>query len=204
MTVNNQDKRRIKGEQMRQSILVAAIDIISSDGIEQVSAAKIAALIGTSKSNIFHHFKTREAILLGVHDFIYDGFEDSFSLTETDFKVYLTKLGEPLFSSQEGIQLYKAFYAFYNEGLFNEVFRKRLEESTALLLSMIERQLTSICGFQGLSVASEHIKAVALGILCFLDGSGLHHMLNPSLSRIEEVWKIQIDFWQDYLLRHKE
>lgn len=201
MDTVKEDKRLKKGEQMRHSILLAAIDIISSEGIGQVSAAKIAAAIGTSKSNIFHHFKTKEAILLGVHDFIYEGFEMSFSVDKTDLKTYLTKLGDALLGSQEDMRIYKAFYAFYNEGLFVEIFRKRLEESTALLLQMIEHQLTSICADQGLvnSQIKERIKIVALGILCFLDGGGLHHMLNPSLTRLDEVWNMQIEFWENYL-----
>jgi len=201
MENTKQDKRLIKGEQMRQSILLDAIDIISSEGISQVSAAKIAASIGTSKSNIFHHFKTSEAILLGVHDFIYEGFEASFSLSETDLKVYLTKLGESLFTSKENMRIYKAFYAFYNEGLFNVTFKKRLDDSTALLLRMIGLQLASICAHQGIEdlQLSERIKIVSLGILCFLDGGGLHHMLNPELEHLDDVWKLQMAMWVDYL-----
>lgn len=201
MDIMKEDKRFIKGEQMRHSILLAAIDIISSEGIGQVSAAKIAASIGTSKSNVFHHFKTKEAILLGVHDYIFEGFEISFSVDETDLKTYLTKLGEALLGSQEDMRIYKAFYAFYNEGLFVETFRKKLEESTALLLRMIEHQLTSICVYQGLvaSQIEERIKIVALGILCILDGGGLHHMLNPSLARLDDVWNMQIECWEKYL-----
>lgn len=203
MENTKQDKRLIKGEQMRQAILLAAIDIISSEGISQVSAAKIAASIGTSKSNIFHHFKTSETILLGVHDFIYEGFEASFSLSETDVKIYLTKLGESLFTSQENMRNYKAFYAFYNEGLFNDTFRMRLEESTALLLRMIGLQLASICAHQGIEYPqlSERIKIVALGILCFLDGGGLHHMLNPNLKYLDDVWHLQMDMWVGYLTK---
>jgi AcrR family transcriptional regulator len=201
MDTMKEDKRLIKGEQMRQSILLAAIDIISNEGIGQVSAAKIAASIGTSKSNIFHHFNTKEAILLGVHDFIYEGFEMSFSVDETDLKTYLDKLGEALFGNHEDMRIYKAFYAFYNEGLFVETFRKRLEESTSLLLRMIEHQLSSICAHQGFDnlLIKERIKIVSLGILCFLDGGGLHHMLNPSLTHLDDVWKMQIEFWENYL-----
>lgn len=195
------DKRLIKGEQMRHAILLAAIEIISTDGIVQVSAAKIAALIGTSKSNIFHHFKSREAILIGVHDFICEGFDSAFSLPDTDFRGYLLKLGDVLFSSEEEVQMYKAFYAFYNEGLFVETFKERLKESTTLMIQRIEQQITQIIGNS--ATASEdldhRIKVVALGILCFLDGAGLHHMLNPDLEHLKATWYLQIEAWNHYL-----
>ena len=195
------DKRLIKGEQMRHAILLAAIEIISTDGIVQVSAAKIAALIGTSKSNVFHHFKSREAILIGVHDFICEGFDSAFSLADSDFRGYLLKLGDVLFSSEEEVQMYKAFYAFYNEGLFVETFKDRLKESTTLMIQRIEQQITQIIGNSATaSEALEHrIKVVALGILCFLDGAGLHHMLNPNLEHLKDTWHLQIEAWSHYL-----
>lgn len=195
------DKRLIKGEQMRHAILLAAIEIISTDGIVQVSAAKIAALIGTSKSNVFHHFKSREAILIGVHDFICEGFDSAFSLGDSDFRGYLLKLGDVLFSSEEEVQMYKAFYAFYNEGLFVETFKDRLKESTTLMIQRIEQQITQIIGNSATaSEALEHrIKVVALGILCFLDGAGLHHMLNPNLEHLKDTWHLQIEAWSHYL-----
>lgn len=195
------DKRLIKGEQMRQAILMAAIEIISTEGIVQVSAAKIAALIGTSKSNVFHHFKTREAIIIGVYDYICEGFDAAFSIADTDFRGYLLKLGEVLFASEEEAQMYKAFYAFYNEGLFVETFKERLKESTTVMIHGIEQQIAQILGNSGKASddLDHRIKVVALGILCFLDGAGLHHMLNPNLEHLKEAWLLQIDAWNHYL-----
>lgn len=201
MDENKQDKRLIKGEQMRQAIMESAIEMISSEGIEHVSAAKIAAVIGTSKSNVFHHYKTREAILLGVHDYIYEGFKSSFATDATNLKTYMTGLGEALFGSHESLHIYKAFYAFYNEGLFNPTFRERLTESTAHLLDSIEYELTRLCKDQGIkdSDLNERIKIVSHSLLCFLDGAGLHYMLNPELVYLKEAWKLQTKLWKKYL-----
>ena len=186
---------------MRQAILMAAIEIISTDGIVQVSAAKIAALIGTSKSNVFHHFKSREAILIGVHDFICEGFDAAFSIVDTDLSGYLLKLGDVLFSSEEEVKMYKAFYAFYNEGLFVETFKERLLDSTTRMIHGIEQQITQIIGhsFKAYDDLERRIKVVALGILCFLDGAGLHHMLNPNLEHLKDAWLLQIEAWNQYL-----
>ncbi|HAS75003.1 MAG TPA: hypothetical protein DCS67_12735 [Clostridiales bacterium UBA8960] len=201
MDEKGQDKRLAKGEQMRQAILETAIEIIGSNGIEHVSAAKIASAIGTSKSNVFHHFKTREAILLGVHDYIYEGFKSSFVSSASSLKAYLTGLGDALFDTQEDMIVYKAFYAFYNEGLFNPVFSERLTASTSHLLKSIEQELTRICAEQGIkgSDLNERIKIVSHGILCFLDGAGLHFMLNPELTYLKESWKLQVRLWKKYL-----
>lgn len=195
------DKRLARGEQMRQAILETTIEMIGNDGIEHVSAAKIASAIGTSKSNVFHHFKTREAILLGVHDYIYEGFKSSFLTEASSLKTYLTSLGEALFGNQEDMRIYKAFYAFYNEGLFNNTFRERLTESTSQLLGSIELKLIGICAGQGIEGKglNERIKVVSHGILCFLDGAGLHYILHPELTHLKEAWKLQVNFWEQYL-----
>lgn len=196
-----QDKRLLKGEQMRQAILETAIEIIGSNGIKNVSAAKIASAIGTSKSNVFHHFKTREAILLDVHNYIYEGFKSLFVTSASSLKSYLTGLGDALFGSQEDIFIYKAFYAFYNEGLFNPAFSERLTISTSHLLRSIEQELTRICAEQGVKDgdSNERIGIVSHGILCFLDGAGLHFMLNPELTYLKEAWKLQVRLWEKYL-----
>ena len=66
---------------------------------------------------------------------------------------------------------------------------------------MIGLQLASICAHQGIEnpKLNERIKIVALGILCFLDGGGLQHMLNPELEYLDDVWKLQMAMWVDYL-----
>lgn len=195
------DKRLLKGEQMKRAILEHAIEIICNEGIMHVSAAKIAASIGTSKSNVFHHFKTREAILIGVHDYIFEAFKQSFAPVESDFKTFLSTLGDALFVPTEETKIYKAFFAFYNEGLFTTLFQDRLSTSTATMIQLIEDQLTCFCDRAQLTDphTKERIKVVSHGILAFMDGLGLHHMLSPNQDALHQVWEVQITLWEPYL-----
>ena len=198
MTNRKKDKRLIKGRQTRQEVLSAAIDIITGEGIDQVSASKISAMIGTSKSNVFYHFKTRDAILRGVYQYIFDELKASFILKETDFKTYMMNLGQSLFDHPEDLPIYKAFFAFYNVGLFDETFRDMLKESTEGILDLIEEQLSFFVEQRGFESDGkrEEIKVVAMGILCFIDGAGLHYLLNPSLPYLQETWNNQILMWE--------
>lgn len=201
-----QDKRLIKGQKMRQTILMTALEIISTDGLGKISATHIADAIGTSKSNIFHHFQTKEAILLEAYNFLCEGFSEMFSPPVSTLPEYLSHLGAQLFGAKTAEDpaqhYYKAFYAYYNEGLFNETYKVKLNQSTALLLTGLKSQLVA------LSSASNHTEEVlhhraevaALGILSFLDGSGLHLMLNPTLELMSEVWQLQSQNWVTYLL----
>lgn len=201
-----QDKRLIKGQKMRQTILLAALEIISLDGLGKISATHIAQAIGTSKSNIFHHFQTKEAILLETYDFLCEGFSQMFNPPVSTLPEYLSHLGAQLFGAKAAEDpnrhYYKAFYAYYNEGLFNDTYKTKLNQSTALLLSALKAQLITFSSASKLSeeVLNHRAEVAALGILSFLDGSGLHLMLNPSLELIEEVWQIQSRNWENYLL----
>ena len=201
-----EDKRVLKGELMRVAILDAAIQLIANEGIEHVSAAKIASAIGTSKSNVFHHYKTREAILLGVHDYISEGFEEGLHFEADSLESYFAMVGEALFEGDQNLNLYKAFFAFYNEGLFNDVLRERLKSSTERLLETFERNLHEVClrseqfdyGFS--ETLENKIKVVSYNMLCFLDGVGLHWMLNPEQEYLQRAWRLQVGFWVAFLM----
>jgi TetR/AcrR family transcriptional regulator len=57
------DPRRSAGE---KAILDAAIRLFSECGYDGVSMRQIAAAAGVSKSNIYHHFASKEALYLGI------------------------------------------------------------------------------------------------------------------------------------------
>ncbi len=49
-----------------RSILDAATELFAEEGFEPVSVARIAARAGVCKANVFHHFESKEALLLAV------------------------------------------------------------------------------------------------------------------------------------------
>lgn len=64
MTKEKRREREI--EEMRELILLAASDIIASEGIDKLSIRKIAKKIEYSPSIIYHYFKDKEEILNNV------------------------------------------------------------------------------------------------------------------------------------------
>jgi len=55
-----------KGERTREAILDAAVDLASIDGIEGLSIGELAKRTGMSKSGLFRHFGSREALQTAV------------------------------------------------------------------------------------------------------------------------------------------
>ncbi len=64
-----------KGEQTRASILDAALDIASRDGLEGLTIGSLAERMGMSKSGVFAHFGSREDLQIDVLKLYHHQFE---------------------------------------------------------------------------------------------------------------------------------
>jgi AcrR family transcriptional regulator len=65
---------------MRQSnrtkILTAAITVVEREGVTGVTFDSVAAESGLTKGGLLYHFPTRDALLLGMHQHLAQGWED--------------------------------------------------------------------------------------------------------------------------------
>jgi AcrR family transcriptional regulator len=62
------DGRRRRGNRTRESILQAAADLASVDGLEGLTIGRLAAELGMSKSGLFAHFGSKEELQLATID----------------------------------------------------------------------------------------------------------------------------------------
>src|SRR5271166_278630 len=63
---SNTSKRESKGEQTRRAIISRALAIVSDVGYEGLSIGVLAEQTKLSKSGLFAHFRSKEALQLGV------------------------------------------------------------------------------------------------------------------------------------------
>lgn len=59
-------KRKNNPELARHNLLIAAKDIMLSQGIANLSMQKVADFAGISKGGLFHHFKNKDELIAGV------------------------------------------------------------------------------------------------------------------------------------------
>ncbi|WP_409344573.1 TetR/AcrR family transcriptional regulator [Paenibacillus sp. MBLB4367] len=190
MDTNPLDKRMEKGEQTRARILNAAIAVIAEKGIKEVSAAKLASATGVSKSNIFHHFKSVDEILIGVLHIIFNELLESMTRAYPDTEQFLNALGDAIFHvPEEDRRLFKAFFSFYYEGMFNAEFQKALDSYLNQITQLIQNRLARLASR---SVAEETVQAAASLVLSSLDGMGLHFLLNGNAAHYERAWRLQV------------
>lgn len=199
MTSKNNDKRLAKGEETYNKILLSAIDIISESGVSGITASKLSALSQVSKSNIFHHFKSTqdipEAVLKLIFNELIRPIDDS---TIENLDEFLKYLGSSIVSvSEEYKKIYKSFFSFYHESMFNETYGKimndYLDTSKISLIHQIKR-------YSKKSLTDHELCAISTLILATLDGVGLHILMQGRNDEYLESWNLQVKFictWLD-------
>ncbi|MFL6115182.1 MAG: TetR/AcrR family transcriptional regulator [Catenulispora sp.] len=63
-----------KGEQTRRAVLEAAMEVAASSGLASLTIGSLAERTGLSKSGLFAHFKSKEALQLQVLEFAGEAF----------------------------------------------------------------------------------------------------------------------------------
>jgi AcrR family transcriptional regulator len=66
MSATTERRRRSDGERSRQTILRAAANLATVDGLEGISIGNLAAHIGMSKSGLYAHFRSKEQLQLAT------------------------------------------------------------------------------------------------------------------------------------------
>jgi AcrR family transcriptional regulator len=66
IVVEELDGRRARGKRTRESILQAAVDLASVEGLEGLTIGRLATELGMSKSGLFAHFGSKEELQLAT------------------------------------------------------------------------------------------------------------------------------------------
>jgi AcrR family transcriptional regulator len=64
----SQDGRLIRGERTRTAVLDRALLLATSDGLDGLSLGRLSEALGISKSGLFAHWRSKEALQLAVID----------------------------------------------------------------------------------------------------------------------------------------
>jgi AcrR family transcriptional regulator len=81
--------RKAHGERTRQSILEAAVDIASAEGLEGLTIGRLAAETGMSKSGLFAHFGSKEELQLAT--------------VEAAREIFIREVVRPAFEAEQGL-----------------------------------------------------------------------------------------------------
>jgi AcrR family transcriptional regulator len=82
--------RKAKGERTRQTILEAAVDVASAEGLEGLTIGRLASKLSMSKSGLFAHFGSKEELQLAT--------------IEAARSIFVREVIRPAFEAAHGMQ----------------------------------------------------------------------------------------------------
>lgn len=188
-----EDLRVAKGNETKERIIYVAMVLISTNGVDGLSAKKIADELKISKSNIFHHFGSIDLLLETIFKSIVENLTDAISLYEgKDLESFLHYLGEGVSTLQPEERLaYAVLLNFYNTCLHNDAYNKILLTSRDKMVESIANQLEKYS-----SLEREALLNISQMMVMTLDGFGLSYLLNPEDERLEACWILQVKAWK--------
>jgi len=190
------DQRIIKGNETKKHIINASMKIISEEGIEGLSAKKVADLSKISKSTIFHHYSSVEGILDEIFKSMLSYLVEPIKAQKAPaLEDFLFSLGESIYSlSDEDKLTYSVLLNFYISCLHNKKYRSALIKAKEEMIDAIADQLSRYTSQKRKSLLS-----IAEMIIMTLDGYGLHFLLDSDSNTVKEIWALQVKSWQALL-----
>lgn len=118
------NKKQLQSEQTRRRIVDAARALFAQKGYKATSIEDIIAATGTSKGNLYYHFKSKEGLFLYLLDEWDREWEEKWEAKESQFKTSSEKLfglAELLVYDDLNHPLTKASDEFFNQEKTSEI-----------------------------------------------------------------------------------
>ncbi len=160
----------------KNEILHAAMQLFAVKGYEKSSMAEVAAMTGTTGSNIFYHYRTKEDILLAILRKVKDELLDAFK-AETGCREYETGMGllEGLaaaylnLSSTHRDWFMLLHHRFpYEMAAVNPTCREHLEAIHACIIDLLEQAIRR--GQSDGSIVNTSPQKAAMIVYAMVDG----------------------------------
>jgi len=155
----------IRQEQIKQAV----IDIISTDGLKNLSTRNLALRIGMSEGSIFRHFKTKKDIIISIFNDIQDNFIGELKIiagSDEKPSIRLTKYLSGTIkyhTDNKGINMLLFSEASYkNDPELKKRLQQIFNDQKKFVMEIIEDGITS--GIWDENVVVENVALMYLGI----------------------------------------
>ena len=180
-------KSRLEQSQnTKRSILLAAYEIVRQDGVDQLSANKIAEAAGISKGGFFHHFRQVDDLYLYMLDELMVSLRRSAPVEDHDTLASLIDyLAESLIalrkSSPETIAMLLYFFSLCQQ---NPEYLHRMQSASRQMFSAWVNQLAILMES---GTTSETMDEIIRLIDSFFLGFAIHSLLFDDVDRYRKL-----------------
>ena len=178
-------------ERSRTAILAAATDLFARKGYDATTTEEIATNAGISKGLIYHHFKSKEAVLEGLLDHIMELTLDIPALRSGSLEERRAALVGFIHSWFQNIRtnpaLVKLGIQIHNDPSMVRIARRKQD-------AMLEQYLATFSTlFRDLGSPDPDAETFMLGAL--MDGIGLNYHAMPDAVPLDRIEKLIVHYY---------
>lgn len=177
------DKRRIRGEESRKSILNAAIDSIATHGLGKLTLDRVADRVGISRGLVVFHFKSKDKLIEEVLDFLGRKYSDGWEVilaeeVGSDMSKLLRLIDYDIRFACENPRYVSVWHAFWGESKGNALFHEKGAKRDEGYSKDMENLLKNIGREAGYD--EQELSLVTRGLFAMMFGNWVQLHLNPA------------------------
>lgn len=180
---------RDRAETRKKEILESFYAVLSEEGLEGASMAKIAARMGIHPSLIIHYFSTKEEMVVALVDFMLARYEETFMprFREIDDPVERLHAVIDAIFGQDWARLVDAgvFYACYSLSMRNDRVRESFRKMYTRLHEVLQKEIADLMRM-GMIVKADPAKLADL-IISLLEGYDFYRRVMDDEERFDEL-----------------
>lgn len=144
--------KKASEESRREQILQATFRVATREGLEQLTIRLVAAEAGLSTGLVFFHFKSKEALLLALLDWLLDSFFETWEVPENlspaeRLLAFLRLDLQDLSPDEQGRERLKLFLSYWtlaaHDPTIDERIKNALERSKQTLQPIVQALIDS-------------------------------------------------------------
>lgn len=169
-------------DQRKLQIVEAAISVLMEKGITASSMNDFIRASGLSKGGVYHHFVSKEALLLGVLDYFFDQFFSEMVSNSTPMESAAEQLIKMISGHEELLRKLGDYNGLMVDFLAHAIHVKPIREHFQIQYRLFQSAITDLIEqgkMRGEFGDTIDAKAMASGIIGVFDGTGLALMIVP-------------------------
>lgn len=175
------DKRRIRGEESRRLILLAAIDSIAEMGLGRLTLDQVAERVGISRGLVVFHFKSKNKLIAEVLEYLgrqYSrGWHEIVEADEASTSKLLRLLEYDIRFACENPKYLSAWHAFWGDTKGNLLFQEQVvprDEGYAADMAQLLETISDEGGY-----GKQDLPSITRGLVTMMFGIWVQLHLNP-------------------------
>jgi AcrR family transcriptional regulator len=179
------NQRTQQALQTRQKLLDTAYQLIGESGYEALSTAALVKAAGVTKGALYHHFNCLEDVAYAaLEQSLSEGYEPINTNQHQTVASYLDAFEQYFFKQTLNNPVAsKALFSFVRVGMFNERYRKLLQQ---MLGHGLEKFSADLSHFLGSELSTEQLGTIARLIDAVVGGLGVHWY---TLDNHDQSWR---------------